>query len=338
MKKKLVIIFGIILAVSAVLFLTIKPTTEFNEQEFEQNIKEITSNTKIIDANENHNQAIDVAEYAYSKNIYPGKILINFDTHSDAFINWNVLNHETEISNWINEYFAKFPEVEELYWVMPKEEALNLNLRLLFADNDYKNLENNPVLYGNSLKKLNLLKFIFTPLTKQAYTQEFLIDPDTGMMNELVSNEDYKKLKIPFDTSNTKLKKIKIITCTEETLPDFDGKEVFLSIDADYISNSGFDTAANFINKKNKKEAKLALFNMIKTIKDKNIRPQVINLTLSPQYLPEELHQTVIDFFDKIFEVSKKSDALNSYKRQIDPYRVKEYERFLKNQILYFLE
>ena len=313
-------------------------TLDYTPGEFAANIKEITSKTKILDANYNHNQALDVVDFAKKQGMEIPPVLINFDTHSDIYLNANIFGKRITISTWINEFLAKNPQVNEVYWVMPKEEAKNPLLQILFAFSDYLLLMEQPTaMYGNSLKKIIPFKFIKTPLTKKAYKQTFLIS-SKGKMNEYADNKDYKLAKINFDNKNPALRKIKIITCTEDTLPDFKGRKVFLSIDADYISNSGFDTTANFINNKNKKQLAYTIFSMIKTIKEKNIRPEIINLTLSPEYLPREDHQDVIDFYNSIFEISKLPDAVQSYKYSIDEITIEDYELFRKNPIRYFIQ
>lgn len=342
-KKHLYIVLATILLLIFVLWIIKIAESnyipEYNPNELNQNIKDITSDAKIIDANLNHNQALDVAEFAKNNNIEVPSVLINFDTHSDIYLNINSATVGIRISNWINELLVKNPQITEIYWVMPKEEAQHIGLRILFALSDKLvfPIFGPTALYGNSLQNISLLKFIMTPLTKEAYTQTFLINP-FGKMNEYADNKTYKRAKINFDNQNPNLRKIKIITCTENTLPDFQGKKVFLSIDADYLSNSGFDTIINYKNTKNQKQLNYAIFSMVKTIKEKNIKPEIINLTLSPQYLPEDKHKYVIDFYNKIFEISKQKDALQNYKNQIDEDTLQEYKIFRKNKLLYFFQ
>jgi len=296
--------------------------------DFENNIKNVTSNAKIIDINQNHNQALDAANYAAARNINIPQILINFDTHSDIHLNLDITQNGALISDWINVYFSENQNAIELYWVMPREEALNVPLRLFFASGDSDYLDEPFALYGNSLKKINPFKFLKTPLTKHAYTQEFLLDTTNGYMMEAAPEDVYKKLKINLSLKNPKLKNIKITTCTEDTLPDFKGKDVFLSIDADYVSNSGFDTTGDFINNKNSQQIDKILYQMIKTLNDKNINPSIINLTLSPQYLPVEDYPQLENFYNKILEISKKPDALQNYKYTIDAQTLEDYEKF----------
>lgn len=63
---------------------------DFNLDKFDKNIKEITAQTKVIDANLNHNQALDVADWAKSQGLQMPDVLINFDTHSDIYLNLDV--------------------------------------------------------------------------------------------------------------------------------------------------------------------------------------------------------------------------------------------------------
>ena len=276
-------------------------------------ITDITQNTKLIDANTDHNQALDVAEYAKKKNIEIPPILINFDTHSDMYLNYPVIKYgAVGVENWINEYLVKYPEVKELYWVMPKEEALNFPLQMLFAEDDYRYIMLGCDLYGNSLmKNINLFKFIFTPLTKKAFEQNFKIDKN-GTLNEYIANNPINKV---FFRKSTQYRKIKIITCTVDTLPDFKGKRVFLSIDADYVSNSGFDTTDNFKINKSSKGIDYGFYNVLKSLKTKNIYPEIISMSLSPQYLPNEHHRQVQNIFEYIINISGLSDEIQTYTR-----------------------
>lgn len=280
-------------------------------ENYTNNIKEITSQTKIIDANTDHNQALDVAEYAVAQGVKIPKILINFDTHSDIMLNSKV-NGKAGLENWINEYFAKNNNAEILYWVMPKEEALEYELRTFFGENKEKYLQGGVILFGNSLKPDNRGRFAVIPITLKAYSSDFLIDINSGILNEYYLDNPIVKELFYTDVI---YKKIKIITCTEETLPDFKDQDVFLSIDADYISNSGFDTTGDFKILKTPEQIEQSFNNIFKTLNKKHIKPKVISLSLSPQYLPKEHHKQVSDIFIKIIKISGLKDALATYKR-----------------------
>ncbi len=281
----------------------------------ESEIKEITKNTKIIDQNTDHNQALDVSEYAKSKGVKIPSILINFDTHSDIYLNAPILNWgQAGIENWINEYIAKNPEVDEIYWVMPTKEAANILLQILFTENNIKELPGGSPLYGNVIKdNINKTHFIFKPLYVEAYSQDFIIEPATGKMNEYIPELKISKI---FYKPEIKYKNVKVITCTKNTLPDFKDKKVFLSIDADYISNSGFDTTEEWKNIQNEYQMTRSLKSMLKTLKNKNIQPEIISLSLSPQYLPKKNHKFMENFFDYLIKTSGNEDMLKTYKRK----------------------
>lgn len=320
MKKYLIIILIIILTIGIVGITNYKinNSKQFDmPEDFEPLIGEITKNTKLIDINEDHNQALDVSEYAVKNGIEIPKILINFDTHSDVYLNVPTLKFKSaRVENWINEYLAKNPNVEELYWVMPDDEAHNLSLQTLFAENDFLAIKNSTPLYGNSLNTdIRWLHFVFTPLDKKPYTQEFLIDSKTGLINEISRIPEVNEKTFSPDI---KYKKIKITTCTQKTLPNFDGKQVFLSIDADYTSNSGFDTVENFKIVKNENEISKTFYDIFNTIKSKNIQASIISLSLSPQYLPRKHHKFVYELFEKIIKSSGKKDEINTYTRRYE--------------------
>ena len=60
---------------------------------------------------------------------------------------------------------------------------------------------------------------------------------------------------------------------------------------------------------------KKAFNSLLKTLVKKNIRPEVISLTISPIYLPLEHQETVINFYKDFIKYSGKEKALNEYTR-----------------------
>lgn len=316
MKKILTVITLILLIIGAAFSIQYE-TKKYLTLDFTPFIKEVSQNTKLIDTNLDHNQALDVIEYANKKGFKTPPILINFDTHSDIFVNTDRKKGQaSDIGDWINELLAKQPEIEELYWVMPYEAANNLDLKFLFADNDLEVMEEHEeVLFGNSTNtKIKTTHFVFNPLTKKAYTQELLIDPDTYKINE--NSEDKELINRLFKKDISKLRKVKLITCTEKTLPDFKDKQVFLSIDADYISNSGHDTTMDFEIRKDRAAINATFYSIFKTLKEKNVKPEIISLSISPQYLPEEHHAFVNTIFNYIVRTSGKTDEISTYKNK----------------------
>lgn len=296
----------------------------------DKNIKCVTKNTKVIDANIDHNQALDVYEYANKQGVKSPDILVNFDTHSDIYLNKKVINKNgARIEDWINEYIAKNPNVHTVYWVMPKEAALDKTMQKTFRTQIDTEIIDGFPLIGVSFKPASIAETLI-PLTIKAFERDYLINPTSGVLNEYYEENELNDLL--FD-KNIKYKKVKIITCTENSLPDFKGADVFVSIDADYLSNSGYDTFEDFENNKDKKGIYKAYKSMFKTIRTKNMNPTIISMTISPQYLPKDDHNQVIDLFEKVFIIKKQKDVINSYTRhftgdgkksKLNDYKTKE--------------
>lgn len=319
MKLRRFIIIGLlVLVILAVIYSAFQ--FNFNKKDYAETVRNVTKNTKLADINLNHNQALDVMDYANSRKIESPDVLINFDTHSDVILNFPIVNLEMAgIESWIPELVAQNPSIKEIYWVMPDIEAQQLNLQVYLAGDDFYYIENNYpiILYGNSIKsEIHYWHFLKDPIHKKAYTQSFLINPKTEMMNEIPEdNELYNRL-----FANKKdFREVKITTCTLNTLPDLSGKKVFLSIDADYTSNSGFDTVEGFKFIKSKKEIYHTFNRIFKTLEAKNADIRIMSLTISPQYLPEHLHAYLEERFEEILLLANKMDVIDTYKRRYIP-------------------
>lgn len=266
-------------------------------------IKTICKNLKLIDVNIDHSQTLDTIEVSKKQGIQIPDTIINFDTHSDMFV-YKKINSKSgaQIWDWLNEFFAKNKNANTLYWVMPEEEAKDERMQWNFTDYDEPGIMS--AMDGNSKKKA----IDVNPNVHQIpYVQYFWLDTKSGWMEEIISNKDEDQLK------NPRYKKIQIVTCTEKTLPNFKGKNVILSLDMDYISNSGFDTIEDWRNDRESKEIEIALSKMLSTIRCKNIRPEIITLTLSPQYVPKNDHEQIENFAKFFLKYSGKKDGLNEY-------------------------
>ncbi len=285
-------------------------------------IKHICKNLKIIDANKDHNQALDVIEYSKKQGVEIPKTIINFDTHSDVYL-FSPIDSKlgAQIYDWINEAFAKNSNTDELYWVMPEEEATNPKMQSMFIE---KETISDIILYGNSQRNE---KEVNPNINKYPYIQYFVVDTNTGYTKEL-TDKNSKPKNYSLDPKNPKYKKIKVITCTESSLPNFKNKKVLLSIDADYITNSGYDTPLNFSNDKNPQEIEAAIYKLLKTIHKKKISPEIISLTLSPHYVPNEDVDYMLNFFDIFIEHSGKRDIIQEYTRQFSSRRIKNGKKY----------
>jgi hypothetical protein len=109
---------------------------------------------------------------------------------------------------------------------------------------------------------------------------------------------------------------IKVHFCTEDTLPDFKDRDVMLSIDGDYLSNSGDDTYGNQANNRDTQSIREAGSALLQTLNDKNIRPAITDLTMSIGYTPIEDVLEIERFFDFIVEKSPQGkDEKDIYRR-----------------------
>ncbi len=80
-----------------------------------------------------------------------------------------------------------------------------------------------------------------------------------------------------------------------------------------------------------------ALHSLMKTIDKKNIRPEIISLTISPEYLPTMHHSKIIDFYERILIIAGLPDALLTYTRfneHEEGEDGKSYKRKDKNKAL----
>lgn len=298
----------LIITIIILLLLLITGITLYSKISPKLHIENICKNLQIIDANEDHNQALDVIEYAQKNKVKLPNTIINFDTHSDLYV-YKKINpkYGAHIYDWLNEFFAKNPEAEVIYWVMPREEALDKDMQETFIEPD---LEYKSPVQGNSQKNK---KDVNPYVDKKPYVQYFILNTTNSYMTEITNKKDELKLK-----NSPKLKRIKLITCTTKTLPKFKNKPVILSIDADYIVNSGYDTTNDFKIEKSSKKIDKDLKNLIREINKKQINPQIISLTLSPKYVPKKHQKQILNFFKYFIEHSGKQDNLKEYSRKVD--------------------
>lgn len=284
-----------------------------------------TTHDTFADINFDHNQAIDVLMYAEGQGIKVPPKLINFDTHIDIGLgtriendidisNWineyiNIgtrVESFTTIGNWINEYIKKY-NVEDIYWVIPKE------IRFQDAIRELLNIE-----VGLSQEILSQI-FIF-----DGKTEGVLIDSKSeNILNELLSTlnrlSDTNMLNI---TPNHKI--VNIHFCTEDSLPDFSGQDVVLSIDADFFScpeSWGYSPSSENIEQ--------AISRFLNVLSKKNIRPPITTMSLSIGYTPIENVLQIERFFEFI---------MNNTPQQLDlmkKYTVCEKETISRHNIYY---
>ena len=201
-------------------------------------IKKIFKNSH-IEINTNHNEALNVFENYIKKSGKHIPLLVNFDTHSDLYI--NIKNDIVTIANWVNFCFKNF-KVTEFYWIMPNYILENSEYR-----KTYQKKTNST---SGPFRGFDNIDLDLNQVTKQ----QLLFDKNT---NELISinklaliNKKCKMFNMPdIEKQLTSLIPIDINILTISNLDILSGKEILLSIDADYFCNSGFDTADRINNK-----------------------------------------------------------------------------------------
>jgi len=311
-------IFYLSCILTALLILIVFAVYFFKDYKLKVLIKELTVNTNIVDTNIHHNQVLDVLKYAKRKKAEIPDIIVNFDSHSDMYIN---IPSENTIADWINSIFRDYDNVDTIYWVIPDEMSEYKFFQEHFSE--YKILEYNGAweeLCGNAVN-INMKKDYLKnkPLNKFPFVQEFLVNKTNGTLVENIKDTPaYKK----FVTNETQFRKVKVYSVTKDSLPDFKHKKVFLSIDADYFSNTGYDTAVHYAFIKSKNEIKRDFYNVFETIKDKNINPVIISLTVSPLYTPKDYFSFLINMLQKVNKYSGIKDNIKIYKNTIEGKRL----------------
>jgi hypothetical protein len=242
-------------------------------------IRRIFKNTKFADINLDHNQALDVLEEAQRQGIAIPKCLINFDSHADFQINSPTAKMFATIGNWINECICRY-DVRDVYWVKPMWK---------------------PDEEGEGF---------------------FIIDKTQGLVfpenSKLESEINQRKLAMAANwqemsgDSHPRYSTINLHLCTADHLPDFYGRDVFLSIDGDYLSlfsrngrGSNQDTCDIYER----------ISRILQILIAKNIFPKIVNMTMSIGYVPMGREVQIIKefFLTCMRKTPQKTDSLFVY-------------------------
>ena len=262
-------------------------------------------------------------KYARKKHAISQHILINIDTHSDAYVYCPVFGElikrddSASSADWINYYIIHNPDVSEIYWVMPEDMLDNNFIIQKFVE---KADELFMAVLGNCSKPpISVTANIW----EQPLVQYFYVNKKEPIdFIEPANAEEDKKYK-----NDKNYRRIKFTTCTLLSLPKFNKEQNFvLSIDFDYFSNSGYDTVGNFQSDKNEKEIKALFDSVLKTLIKKNVYPGIISLTLSPVYVPKNDTSTMKNIANEFIKHSGKKDAIKYYKHK---WHEREISKFL---------
>ena len=98
----------------------------------------------------------------------------------------------------------------------------------------------------------------------------------------------------------------------------------------DYLSNSGFDTSEDWSHNLKPQEVEQAYNKMITTIRNKNIQPQIISLTLSPQYIPKNNEKQIQGIMEEFLYYSNGEDIIKEYTRRAGKPQVRKGQKKYK--------
>lgn len=242
-----------------------------------EKIKKLLKYTTYVEKFKYHNQIINFLDRFYEKDDFP-KTLINFDLHSDMKTESSVSN--VLVSNWVNYIFSKY-EIDEYYWVIPKHALYDEKFQEIITSTKSKNSGNyTGVPYTDFSKPL-----------KQSFVFRY---DNKGIYQEACKHSDEEILDY-IDKSDDKYKLIHVYYCTEDNLPDFLNEDVIVSVDADYFSNTGYDTTNNYEHSPENIEQDFEKF--IECLENKHIYPTYLGLCSSPNYVKD------LENSDKFFDL-----------------------------------
>ncbi len=257
-------------------------------------LKDIFKNS-FVEININHNEAINVFQKYHDISEKNLQTLVNFDTHSDIYSNSK--NTEYTIANWVNYCFRNL-NITEFFWIIPNYIKDDPIYKVQFETK--KDLKINSPFFGFDtinvdLNKINHEEIFMHPTSGEIITRE--------RINYL--NNNFKKFGMT-SVDFTNLKKISIYIICTNNLKILNGKEILLSVDADYFCNSGFDTFNNINNKNISKEQLFYNFNtFINDLYEIKIKPMAVSLTYSPVYFPKKFYNELTDFYSQIKKASE---------------------------------
>jgi hypothetical protein len=193
------------------------------------------------------------------------KVVIHFDSHSDLNTVFKAGNAPT-IANYLNQAVLD-GTVSEIYWVLPEyARAGTPQSDSFWPAPDSFNFGGGP----------------FLGTDQRDYTM-FVYEEGTSFV------------RLP----KTPLAEVKVHKVYADELPDFSAEErsLYLDVDADYFSNTGYGSVAGY----NPTEEELAfgLAGFDRALATKHIRPQVFTLSASPFYTACEDIDPILRYFGR---------------------------------------
>ena len=246
-------------------------------------------NNVFVEINTNHNEAVDVYKKYLQQN--PNvPILVNFDSHSDLSVNYKL--QEKTIANWVN-FCIKELDINEFYWIIP--EHIIQNEKQFLSDKPTKTIQNSNFFFFQNIK-LNPLENNSGYIYYSTKTNEIRHEDNLEHINNKCKKYGLKPI-----INENEWKKVKVTILTEDKLNILKGKEILLSVDADYFCNSGFDTTSKINNINISKEELIEKFdNFINSLYKNEIQIKCCSLTYSPIYFPKKFQKEIEEFYKEI--------------------------------------
>ena len=250
--------------------------------------KDMFKRVALVDAFKNHNQIIDTIKKAEKRFIKIPHVLVNFDTHSDIYLDKPA---ENTIADWVNTV-ARDYDITDAYWVVPDVGLFNINTKEFFFG---YNAENTKTFRGNYSYN-NVYRDLSKPLT-----QRFLLEKINGTM--VMDSVNYSKEEFASYLQTGKYKEIRVHICTKASLPKIK-QDFILSIDADFFNNCGFDS--DYHTEQLPFDKERAWEEFLEVWDKKMRRATIVGLCISPEYIGFSVLGATRGFYEYILNAVKK--------------------------------
>jgi len=256
--------------------------------EYFKDMQDVFGNSRYYDLVRNHNAVISAPEGhqagdhihlpsegavddltdAVSGKSKESTTLINFDAHSDLWVNDpnQKVDGQESIAQWVNAVLKKNPNIDEVYWVLP---------------DDFKT---NPALKDKYFDHKGPIPSYDNVLVHHARDLDLYLDKESG---KIFTGEK------PKDYSEDKYRTVKFHKRTLDELPNMEGKRVAASIDLDYFDNRGYDTS---FDGQAEYRGEAGFDRFVKTLKEKGIKPIHTTMSASPEYVRSEHARDLLRF------------------------------------------
>jgi hypothetical protein len=248
---------------------------------------ELLRGSVAVDLMQHNNQVLDFVDALTDDQVLDSTArltIIHFDTHSDlhAYPDPTVNTDREDISDFMNR-LATDGRIAEVYWVLP-EWTRNAEYREHYWE---LGLPDEPASYVEGPQVLDI---------HADRTQRLLYFGAAPAAASNIASVRFHKVLL-------------------DELPDFTGRsDVYLEIDGDYFSNSGFDTVLQGHTNPTRNDMLVNFATVAEALKTRGVRPLIASWCLSPSYtaLEDELDQE--RFFLEVLRAAPQDDYLLGYR------------------------